>query len=340
MSNLTVSNSTIVQDSGAYLTTLFVSGILLSLLSPITVASNALLLTAIYKDPFKCFRSPVTLFIVSLAVVDFLTGLIVEPCFAIFYLACYVQNSFLPGKRFTFLLQSGAFLSTILLSSSFLLVLAMTTTQYIAITYPHKYKTLFTKRRVLVSVMCFFVYFTIFSSMQFTDIPKDIYYKVDLVLHPTVISVLLAVSHVMLYRSFLRFARQSNALQRKRDACQALNTTQSAKRKESKHQKQLTVVALFLSAILLLCSLPHLVVFYVYLYATTQSYSAIVNISIALRVSDMVMFFKVAIDAYIYAWRHPKYRRAVQSITCCYDGQIKGDSRDSEQEVAATGTTS
>lgn len=340
MANFTLSNASLDhQNHSSYLTTLYISAFLLSFLSPITVVSNSLLLVAIYKDPFKSFRTPVTYFIISLAVVDLITGLVVEPFFAAYYFACYCYQTLFPGKVFDYLFQTGAFVSLVMLSTSFLLVLALTTTQYIAITFPHKYRRFFTKKRVLVSVSCCFVYFSIFSSLQFTKFPKEIYFKINLHLHPTIVGILLTAAHIFLYKSFRKFVRKSKAIRQQskisQPICQRSQVAHDNK-SEAKHQKQLTVVALFLSALLLLSLFPHIVTFYVFLYTKHQSYQFQVHVSIALRVSDMIMFLKVALDAYIYAWRHPKYRKAVKDALLCHIMQAARE-RDTEQELIATG---
>ena len=337
MANFTLSNASLGQeDYSSYLTTLYISAFLLSFLSPITVVSNSLLLVAIYKDPFKSFRTPVTYFIISLAVVDLITGLVVEPFFAAYYFACYCYQTLLPGKVFDYLFQTGTFVSLVMLSTSFLLVLALTTTQYIAITFPHKYRRFFTKKRVLVSVSCCFVYFSIFSSLQFTKFPEEIYFKINLHLHPTVVGVLLTAAHIFLYKSFRKFVRKSKAIRQQNMINQSINQPSHDNKSEAKHQKQLTVVALFLSALLLLSLFPHIVTFYVFLYTRHQSYEFRFRVSIALRVSDMIMFLKVALDAYIYAWRHPKYRKAVKDAILCHIMQAARE-RETEQELIATG---
>ena len=342
MANITVANSSLEDlDYKPYLTTLYVSAFLLSLFSPITVVSNTLLLMAIYRDPFKSFRTPVTYFIISLALVDLVTGLIVEPLFAVYYFACHFYQTFRPGKQFEYLFTTSAFLSVIMLSSSFFLVLALTTTQYIAITFPHRYKVLFTKRRVLVAVCCHFVYFAIFSSLQYTKIPTDTYLRINLHLHPTVVGVLLTVAHIFLYRSFRRFSQRSKAFRERSSLSRSMHQCSEGaqgSKNEAKHQKQLTVVALMLSALLLLCSFPHIVSFYIYLYTKPMSWDFLLKISIALRVSDVIMFFKVALDAYIYAWRHPKYRKAVKDALLCYRSReaVTRD-RETEHEMIATG---
>ena len=69
-----------------------------------------------------------------------------------------------------------------------------------------------------------------------------------------------------------------------------------------------------------------------------MSFDFLLKISIALRVSDVILFFKVALDAYIYAWRHPKYRKALKDALLCFRlrKSVVRD-RDTEQEMIATG---
>lgn len=65
------------------------SGIFLAAVSVLTVSGNGLLLLAIWRDPFRTFRTPVTFFIIGLAAADFLTGLAVCPIYALHLIALY-----------------------------------------------------------------------------------------------------------------------------------------------------------------------------------------------------------------------------------------------------------
>ena len=321
---LTSNESLDLADASQFFYSLFASALMFSILSPFTVARNGLLLVIlIYKDPFKCFRSPV--FVISLAVVDLLTGFIVELVFALHYFACYFKQTLSPGEHFHLLFQIGSFFSLLLLSSSFLLVLALTTTQYIAITFPHKYKIFFTKKRIVISVVGSFVYFVIFSSLKFTKIPYTLYLKINLHLHPTVVGFLLAVANIVLFRSFRNFATQSNSLRHPViHQSTNLDSRPAGHRSNAiKQEKHLTTVALLLSSLLLFCAVPHIVAFYIYLYSSEKSNTFVLNVGIALRVSDLVLFLKVALDAYIYPWRHPKYRKAIKGVMFCFVKKMK-----------------
>ena len=63
--------------------------------------------------------------------------------------------------------------------------------------------------------------------------------------------------------------------------------------------------------------------FCIYLYSSEKSNTFVLNVIIAFRVSDLVLFLKVALHAYIYAWRHPKYRKAIKEAVFCFVEKMK-----------------
>ena len=160
------SNSSFV-DGRFYLYTQLATGISLMILSPITVISNLLLLLTIYKDPLKCFRTPASYLIIALGCVDFTTGLVMEPLFIAYRLASYLKWSLYPGRSYVRLLRIGSSISTVGLNLSFLLVLALIWTQFLAITHPQRYRSAITTRRILVFVGISTLYFTGFTLLQF-----------------------------------------------------------------------------------------------------------------------------------------------------------------------------
>lgn len=331
-------------DITPYIYTEFVSAIYLSIASPITVGANGLLLASIWKDPLKCFRTPVTYFIIGLAMVDLLTGLAVEPFFAACYFLHFTKGITYAGPECKEMSIIAGIISTIGLSTSFLIVLALSCSQFIAINIPHKYKVFITTKRVLFCVLTSVVYFTCFSLIQLSDnIPKAVFYQIDLYLHATLIPILLLISHAFVLRSLLSYAKKSQNIGNNG------NTTNGPKmngyHKEEKmlvlpkkktlvkksntekvrfNQRQLTIVTLMLSAVLLLCSLPHTIVFYLFLYKKIETFEEDLAINIALRITDDILFLKVLLDPFIYCWRLPKYRMALKNTLLCLKRQKRG----------------
>lgn len=175
------------------------SGVCLLLFSMVGVASNSLLLISIWKNPNKLFRSPTTNFIIGLAVADLVTALTTEPFFALYYFVCYHSDQ---GSDFKTIFKIGGVISTVTVSLSFVIVLALSCSQYVAIAFPHKYKKLITRKRTLTIVLSSWVYFFCFGFLIFGDINEELYYKVHLATHSSLVSLILLVVLVLLYRSF------------------------------------------------------------------------------------------------------------------------------------------
>lgn len=459
------------------------SAILLVIFSPITVFTNGLFLLALYQDSLKCFsKSPSTFFVAGLSLADFITGLLVEPSFAVHYILQYMKYGPQVLRVSKLIYTIGGTISTIAISTSFVIVLAMSLSQYIAISWPHQYKAIVTARRVIRLVGISGFYFLAFSMIQFTGISRETFLLLD-VIHPTLISLLLIVVLILMRRAFQKhvskparkrtsmsrpttnrkaesardlemsssvttrpvsqskFSPKSSRIQvcstdqkspllshssernetrfhnnntpknnfenrrltpierieeyfdgRTSDSCnvggskaafrhiekiktQVLkngkedmmdticdnvstldednieNDTENGpehcsvpqqflavslkrlrdsfyrkpSRKKPLVERQFAIMSFYLSAILLLSSVSHTVVFYVFLLKKPASIQEDVYVNIALRVTDLMLFLKVLLDAFIYAWRLPAYRRSLVKTISCGRIQLAND---------------
>lgn len=285
----------------------FSSVIILVLLAAVTIPTNILLLVMIWMDPLKCFNKPTTPFIVGLAVADLVTGLTTEPFFAIYYYFRYKNSGFVSSDLIN-LYSAGQYVSTVAISSSFLIVLALSWSQFIAVAFPHRYSALVTRRKVTVCVVIIWLYFVAFSLLQLTNIDIKNYLRADLILHPTLISVVLLVTIVFLYRSFQKeIVRKKSILKYKSDRRNIV-------------ERQFTIVTIYLAGIILASALPHVIVQYVFLelYGSLSTHGQI-YVSMAMRVRDLLLFLKVALDGFIYAWRLKIYRDTLRkTFSCCF----------------------
>ncbi|XP_068728652.1 adrenocorticotropic hormone receptor-like [Montipora capricornis] len=271
------------------------SAIVLCILSPITAIPNALLLTAIYRDPLRCFRTPMTYFIAGLAVADLLTGIFVEPMFASYYFADFRNKASL---SYQLMYRIGAIISGVTIGESYFIVLALSVCQYIAVRYPHQFKAIVSRNRVFASLAISSVYGTCFSMLQFTGIDQETYLKINLILNSTLLSAILMGVQVMLFSSFNRHLKHSRLLR-----------NSSLKNRHS--ERQFTIMIFYLAAILLASCFLHVVAFYIFLFKKPSNREEIINIDSVLRISEQMIAIKVALDVFIYAWRHPSYRRAI-----------------------------
>lgn len=292
-------------------------GICLSIMSVLTVSANILLLIAIWKDPEKSFRSPTTYFLIGLGIADLLTGATTEPFFAVYYIMRFLRGTKNIPALISRLHVVGQSISTVTISSSYLIILGLSISQYIAIKWPHKYKVLITRNRVIVSVLLSWLYFICFTLvLSFSpNIDTVLFLKVDLALHPVLISSVLFITLILLYRVFTRQMQQRKSFRESAKTAKG-SLKGSAKGRADNLQRQFTIVTFYLAAVLLISALPHIAVQFVWLYAELPV-EGVYYIFMALRVRDLLLFLKVALDAFIYAWRLPAYRQALKKSLNC-----------------------
>lgn len=283
------------------------SGIFLALVSLAAAVGNGLLLVTIWKDPFKTFRTPTTFFIIGLAVADFLTGIIVCPIQASLSIAGYIgikRNSLI----FPFLQKAesvATFISLITMNSSYIILLSLTWSQFLAISSPHKHKGLVTKRRAKASLILTWAYTIVFAILY--GVEETVLFKVDLYVHTTGSLLLLTIAYFCLYKAFKRHMRrlQSNNLSR-----------------VNRRQRQFTIVNLLLLMFVIVCTLPITVVSYLHIHHTESSTHSL-KMKIAHLLSCNMLFLKFALDPLIYAWRLTQYREALKPLVTCRRQRIK-----------------
>lgn len=317
-------------DLTFYLNTQLGTAICMIILSTVTIISNLLLLLTLYKDPLKCFRTPATYFIVALALVDFTTGVLIKPFFIMSRLLRYFTRSLVLREPYRSLSLFGALSSYVGLNASFLFVLGLIWSQYVAITFPHRYRSIVTTRRVLACIVMACVYFTGFISLQFGGVQFQILIQVDLHLHSTLITLLLMLGSFMLLRSFRKFANTSWQL-----AARVQNSEHRqgrgqawATRTKRISERQFTIVTLLLSGILIVCALPHIILLHIGFYMKQETQQERLDVEAVITIADETMFLKIALDAFIYAWRLTKYRRSLQIVLACRANRVDPNTTD------------
>lgn len=289
------------------------SAVCLSILSVTTVSSNLLLLIAVWKDPLKCFSSPTTSFIVGISLADLVTALTTEPFFAAYYYVVYTEGRDAVNGVLQTLFTAGSNISTVAICYSFLIVLALSWAQYIAIKCPHSFKKVVTRRNAIIFNMLSLFYLLSFMSLRFVGIMDQFtFLKLSLALNTSFLSINLMVILFLLNAAFRRHLKRKRAFEQHEESS---SPRSSRKTRRENLQQQFTAVAMYLAAILLLSALPHVITAQIFLYLSDElSPQANENIQIALEISDLLLFVKVCLDAFVYAWRLPTYRRTMRML--------------------------
>ena len=144
------------------LTFSWTQGIILSVIIPVIILSNALVVYTVWKDPLKNLRNASPNFILqSMAVADLLVGLVLSPVVAYWLLTIAV------AQKMPFSLHAIYSLSTTFLGASFAHVLLLSMDRLCAVFRPLKYKAIVTRRRINLAVALLWVYFISFGVAAF-----------------------------------------------------------------------------------------------------------------------------------------------------------------------------
>lgn len=127
-----------------------------------TVASvaNGLLLIVLYKDPLKCFRKSIVVYIAALALLDFLSGCVTGPGVINNYILCALGrevSASLNGTKF------AAIPAEFTICTANLLALLLSFERLCAVAFPILYRRKSSVRRSLFCVGCVVVYTLTFS---------------------------------------------------------------------------------------------------------------------------------------------------------------------------------
>ena len=142
------------------------SGILASWLSLITVTANVSLLATLWRNTSSYFRSPTMYFIIFLSVTDLVTGLVVEPIKAFCSLDFYRRNRRRTALCLTLTEKVVDIILPATANASFLIVLALSVTQYLAVGFPCRFGSLVKAKYVRISVAIAWGYAFMFSILQ------------------------------------------------------------------------------------------------------------------------------------------------------------------------------
>ena len=270
------------------------------LLSFITVAGNFILLATIYRDPQKTLRSPPSLLIANLSVSDFLVGLCVVSLVAFRDVYRFLRQQVpLPDAMGPFLYYV---LGTTLFVSSGTMI-ALSTCCFVAINYPIRYKVKITKKRICIFLAMIWFVSLLMCFLPAIGISEMIFLLVYCHTHVSLPAVLLTVIY---FKGIRALARRSLEI----------NTIGQAVEEISQHAldraRRMAVTVMIILAMFFVSYIPQFITIHLALFCESP---AIRNESLLFYKTEVIVsrfiFVNSAVNPFIYAWRMPKYRRAL-----------------------------
>ena len=273
-------------------------------LSAVTVVGNFILLATIWNDPHKSLRTPPCLLIANLSLADFLVGLCVVPPVAfrdVYRSFGQLVPSLLIGK----IMASYILCATLFVSSA--TIVAMSITCFVAINNPMQYKTKITKKRVYGLIAMIWITSLLICCVPLTKIPENTYLLIYIHTHISLPALLLMVIYA---KGFRALARRRRELLQNTHASDENNVNKRAFERE----RNMAVTVTIILVMFYITYLPEFITIHL---ANFCSSCEINEDSVTFHKVDVILsrfiFFNSAVNPFVYAWRVPKYRRALVS---------------------------
>ena len=304
----------------------FGSAIFLYISSFVSFVANGLLLLVFFFDPLKIFRNAPTYFLAGLAIVDILTAATEEPMNATCFILMYTEHRFNVATCTTLWdIADPIFLAT--MNASFLIVFAFTITQYIVVISPLNHARKVTKKRVIICVCTIYVYAILFSISRFMGVPDDIQLKYDMIFHNFVLTYLTIIFCILLFFAFKKKMAASKNLREE-------NSTREEGRNNghTRVERKFIMVNILLIAIMSFCSQPAAFMSIAMVHSMVDLTRPVILISVVML--NNLMYLRLLLNPFVYAWRIPKYRQALKIVLRCGREESENKSTFSGRVVA------
>ena len=291
------SNSVFFKDP-AFFMTLAVVGFLLS---AVTTVGNAALLLTIFRDTRRLLQTPPSLLITSLCVSDLMVGSIAGNLVALKDVYRH-QDRPVPDKLdpvvrlvlgLTLLVCSGT-------------IIALSYDRYVVVMHPLKYKSTVTRERVKLFIL---VMWTVSLSVCFIPMIKIPEKILALVYAHSYASLPIIVVTVMYIKVFRALGK------RKRELKEAGITKEMRSKVVLDRERRMVLTILIILALFYLTFLPEFIALHV--LHLCQSCARSLTFRKLEIIFSRFLFLNSAMNPFVYAWRLPKYRKAVLSCFAC-----------------------
>lgn len=271
-------------------------------LCTVMTVANFIVMATIYRDPQKSLRTPPCLLIANLASSDFLVGLCVVSLVAF----RDVYRSLL--QQVPLPLSVGVFVSYVLCTTLFVssaTMVALSVTCFVAIDSPMQYKTKITKKRAYVFTIVIWLLSALICFLPATKVPEKTYLLIYIHTHISLPALFLMVIYA---KGFRALARRRRELQLNDHASDENN------KRALERERNMAVTVIIILAIFYITYLPQFIMIHVARYCSSCQIS---EDSTTFHKVDVItsrfVFLNSALNPFVYAWRMPKYRRALNS---------------------------
>lgn len=290
-------NSLVIKDPTFYLS-LAVVGFTVA---TVTVSGNAALLLTIFRDTRRLLQTPPSLLIANLCISDLMVGLITGNLVALKDVYRH-QNLPVPDKLDP-IIRLSLGLSLFVSSGT---IIALSYDRYMVVMHPFKYKCTVTREKVKNFIVIIWIASFTICFVPVTKIPEKVLAIVFAHIHASIPAVVLTVMYVEVFRALG---------ERKRELRDAGITSEMRSKQVLDRERKMVVTILIVLALFYVTFVPEFIALHLlHFYGPSARSLAFKKLEIVL---SRFLFLNSAMNPFVYAWRLPKYRKAVFRFCSC-----------------------
>lgn len=272
--------------------------LILSLLSVSIIVGHALMLIVLWKDPFKRFRTPATLFVFGMVFANFLSGLCAGP---LLILRISVSYTILNLSDFETLSNAASFLLYWTTSVSYLSMLGLSLCQYVGVKMPHKQQELVTRKTTASCLAIITCVSLLIPSLLILGASPSLVEKLQLHIAFQLSNVLLCAVYATLGKEYLRQVKR------------AMDNIKFSASCVRVRDRNFTRANLLLLASVTVLSVPIMIAWHISMYGQ-KMFSSEAGLRTSQSITITIFFLKIALEPLIYSLRLPVYRRAFKRL--------------------------
>lgn len=266
------------------------------IISPVAIVANGFIILATLKDPLKTIKgSPSSILILSLAISDFMVGIIFSPItgFWFVYFAATQQSPFS---------VSILAVNSVLVAVSVFVLLSLSVDRYIAVTTPFQYSSRVTKKKTRIVSVCIWGY-SVFLGVLIAFLRNRFQlYGLIISAHITLTFLVLVILNTMLVFSV---RKQGNLLK------QLSPTNASPLRNVYEREKKVTRAVFIIITVFQVSFWPYIIMS-VLLYECHACSDYVRLLAWLYHFAAVVVNLNSLVNPFLYGWSVPKYREALR----------------------------
>ena len=280
---------------------------------------NGVLILAVWRTP--ALHTPSNVFLCCLAVSDLTVGLIAQPSFVIHKIGELLESHSMYCTT-RILTESVGYITA---GASVLTMTGIAIERYLALYLHLRYKEVVTTKRILMAVLCLWVFFILLVASRFWIANESVFNN-----------IIISLIFVSLVFTFLAYLRVLKYVRRHENHIRDQKTIPTAQRRPVEYRltkmtryKKSTLTMVYILGFFVLCYIPFLCVKVVY---KIDGYTA--SVKTASLYASTVVFLNSSFNPLVYCWRLPDIRKAVKDLfSPCF-----GAERSSPVGIAAANT--